>query len=129
MLAQGELPHLPPLGVPFAMVELRSADGEVLSIDYGAPVPDISRGYAVLLDDLQLTGLRDTSSKEEKGRQLLCPRCGAQANVAVVTSKSITCRSCNGLVNLSQGVGAELQHAVQGEPVSSLIALGSPGQS
>ena len=54
MLAQGELPHLPPLGVPFAMVELRSADGEVLSIDYGAPVPAILRGHAVLLDELQL---------------------------------------------------------------------------
>jgi hypothetical protein len=33
--AQGELPRLPALGAPFAMVELRSADGEVLSIDYG----------------------------------------------------------------------------------------------
>ena len=33
--AQGELPHLPALGAPFAMVELRSTDGEVLSIDYG----------------------------------------------------------------------------------------------
>ncbi|MFX7690450.1 DUF4178 domain-containing protein, partial [Acinetobacter baumannii] len=30
--AQGELPQLPPLGHPFDMVELRSADGEVLSI-------------------------------------------------------------------------------------------------
>ena len=68
MSAQVELPHLPPLGVPFARVELRSADGELLSIDYGAHVPAISRGRAVLLDDLQLTGLRDASSKKEKGR-------------------------------------------------------------
>ena len=30
--AQGELPKLPPLGQPFGMVELRSADGEVLGV-------------------------------------------------------------------------------------------------
>lgn len=37
--AQGELPHLPALGEPFAMVELRSAEGEVLSVDYGTRPP------------------------------------------------------------------------------------------
>ncbi|TAG34387.1 MAG: DUF4178 domain-containing protein [Polaromonas sp.] len=128
MSAQGELPHLPPLGVPFAFVELRSADGEVLSIDYGMPVPSISRGRAVLLDDLQLTGLRDASSKEETGRQLACPQCGAQVEAMLATSKSITCRSCNSLIDLSQGVGSDLQHAVQNDPVSLLIALGATGQ-
>jgi ribosomal protein S27E len=128
MSAQGELPHLPPIGLPFAFVELRSADGEVLSIDYGASMPTLSRGRSVLLDDLKLTGLRDASAKEETGRQLACPQCGAQVNVALATSKSITCRSCNSLIDLSQGVGADLQHAVQDEPVSLLIALGSTGQ-
>jgi ribosomal protein S27E len=126
--AQGELPHLPTLGVSFAMVELRSADGEVLSIDYGTSAPTVSRGRAVLLEDLQLTGLRDASAKEEKGRQLACPQCGAQVEVMLATSKSITCRSCNSIIDLSQGVGADLQHAVQDEPVSPLIALGSTGQ-
>ena len=128
MSAQGELPHLPPLGVPFAMVELRSADGEVLSIDYGTVTPTLSRGRSVLLDDLQLTGLRDASAKEEKGRQLACPQCGAPVEVMLATSKSITCRSCNSLIDLSQGVGGDLQHAVQDEPVSLLIALGTTGQ-
>ena len=128
MSAQGELPHLPPLGSPFAMVELRSSDGEVLSIDYGAAAPALSRGRSVLLDDLQLTGLRDASAKEEKGQQLACPNCGAQVEVKLASSKSITCRSCNSLIDLSQGVGGELQHAVQHEPVSLLIALGSTGQ-
>jgi ribosomal protein S27E len=128
MSAQGELPHLPPLGVPFAMVELRSADGEVLSIDYGTVAPTLSRGHSVLLDDLKLTGLRDASAKEEKGRQLACPQCGAQVDVMLATSKSITCRSCNSLIDLSQGVGSDLQHAVQDEPVSLLIALGTTGQ-
>ncbi len=128
MSAQGELPHLPPLGVPFAMVDLRSADGEVLSIDYGTVPPTLSRGRSVLLDDLKLTGLRDASSKEEKARQLACPQCGAQVEVKLAGSQSITCRSCNSLIDLSQGVGGELQHAAQNAPVRALIALGTTGQ-
>ena len=45
--AQGELPKLPALGQPFAMVELRSPDGEVLSVDYGSQPPQLSRGRSV----------------------------------------------------------------------------------
>lgn len=130
--AQGELPHLPALGAPFAMVELRSADGEVLSIDYGPALagaaPAMSRGRAVLLDDLKLSGLRDESAKEDKGRQFSCPNCGVQVEVSLATTKSISCKACNSLIDLSQGVGGELQHAMQDEPVSPLIALGSVGQ-
>lgn len=133
LAAQGELPHLPALDAPFAMVELRSADGEVLSIDYGAAlgggVPVLSRGRAVLLDDLKLTGLKDESVKDEKGnRHFNCPNCGAPVEVTLATSKSITCPSCNSLMDLSKGVGAELKHALQDEPVSPLIPLGSTGQ-
>jgi ribosomal protein S27E len=130
--AQGELPHLPALGLPFAMVELRSADGEVFSIDYGPALgggaPALSRGRSVLLGDLKLSGLREASVKEEKARQFSCPNCGAPVEVALATSKSVTCRSCNSLIDLSQGLGAQLSHAVQDEPVSPLIALGSIGQ-
>lgn len=67
--AQGELPKLPPLGEPFGMVELRSSDGEVLSIDYSRQPPQVERGLSVLLEDLQLQGLKDESAKDEKGRQ------------------------------------------------------------
>ena len=130
--AQGELPRLPALGQPFAMVELRSADGEVFSIDYGPVLAGgaaaLSRGRAVLLDDLKLTGLREDSVKDEKARQFSCPNCGAPVQVALAASKSVTCPSCNSLIDLSQGVGAQLRHALQDEPVSPLIALGSTGQ-
>lgn len=132
MSAQGELPWLPALGQPFAMVELRSADGEVISIDYGAVAgggaPELSRGKAVLLDDLKLTGLRDDSSKEGIGQQFACPNCGAQVAVALASSKSITCAACNSIIDLSQGIGADLKHAIQNEPVELLIPLGSTGQ-
>ncbi|QTN26704.1 DUF4178 domain-containing protein [Rhodoferax sp. AJA081-3] len=126
--AQGELPKLPPLGQAFQVVELRSATGEVISIDYTGTPPTVSQGTAVLLDDLALKGLKDESAKEEKGRQFNCPHCGAPVTVALATSKSITCGSCNSLIDLSQGIGGELKSAIQDEPVQPLIPLGSLGQ-
>jgi ribosomal protein S27E len=126
--AQGELPKLPPLGQPFDVVELRSASGEVISIDYTGTPPTVSQGTAVLLDDLALKGLKDESTKEEKGRQFNCPHCGAPVTVTLATSKSITCGSCNSVIDLSQGIGGELKSAIQDEPVQPLIPLGTLGQ-
>jgi endogenous inhibitor of DNA gyrase (YacG/DUF329 family) len=126
--AQGELPKLPPLGQTFAVVELRGPSGEVLSIDYGTEPPALARGRAVSLDELQLTGLREDNAKEERGRQFSCPHCGAQVEVELSTSKSITCRSCNSLIDLSEGLGGALRHAMQDEPVQPLIPLGTTGQ-
>ena len=132
MSAQGELPHLPQLGVQFAMVELRSANGEVLSIDYGTAVnggaPSVSRGRAVLLGDLKLTGLRDAAAKDEKGQAFACPHCGAQVAITLAGTKSITCASCNSIIDVSQGIGAALTLAQQDEPVVLLVPLGSTGQ-
>jgi hypothetical protein len=133
MSAQGELPHLPALGHSFAMVELRSqsADArvaaEVLSIDYGQTPAQISKGQAVLLEDLKLSGLRDASAKEEKGRAFNCPNCGASLKPLLATTQSMTCSACQSIIDLSQGVGGELKHASQDEPVQPLIALGSAG--
>ena len=130
--AQGELPRLPALGAPFAMVELRSADGDVLSIDYGTAAtsgaPVLSLGRSVLLEDLKLTGLKEESAKDESGKQFSCPNCGAPVEVTLAGSKSITCRSCNSIIDLTQGTGAALKHAIQDDPVSPLIALGTVGQ-
>ncbi|MEO5797757.1 MAG: DUF4178 domain-containing protein, partial [Rhodoferax sp.] len=126
--AQGELPRLPALGEPFAMVELRNATGEVLSVDYGTRPPSLSIGSAVLLDDLQLVGLHAESVKDEKGRQFDCPSCGAPITVQLASSKSITCGACHSLIDLTQGIGAELRHATQDEPVQPLIPLGLTGK-
>ena len=126
--AQGELPKLPPLGQPFGMVELRSADGEVVSIDYGHTPPGVERGKSVLLEDLQLTGLKEESAKDEKARQFNCPHCGAPVQVQLASTKSVTCGSCASIIDLSSGVGAELASAEQDEPVQPLIPLGSKGQ-
>ena len=139
--AQGELPHLPALGQPFAMVELRSQGspeqdagpagrqaGEVLSIDYSSQPPTLSMGQAVLLDELKLSGLRQESVKNEKGREFSCPSCGSPVAPLLASSKSISCGACNSLIDLSQGIGGELKHAVQDEPVQPLIAIGSTGK-
>ena len=126
--AQGELPKLPPLGATFPMVELRSSDGEILAIDYGSQPPAVSRGRTVALEELQMAGLRGEAAKEEAGRQFACPSCGAPVQVQLAASKSITCRSCNSVIDLSGGLGGELRHAIQGEPVQPLIPLGSTGQ-
>jgi len=126
--AQGELPKLPPLGQPFAAVELRSDDGEVLAIDYGGAAPQVTRGRQVNLEGLQLTGLRGEAAKEEKGRQFACPHCGAPVEVKLEGTRSITCPSCHSLIDVSQGIGGELRHAIQDEPVRPLIPLRSVGQ-
>ena len=151
--AQGELPRLPALGVMFAVVELRSQgpgalnragapsmigrklgrgasadeEGEVLSIDYASQPPSVSLGRPVLLDQLQLTGLRDDTAKQEQGRAFYCPNCGAQITVTLAASKSLTCAACHSIIDLSQGIGGELKHAIQDQPVAPLIALGSTG--
>jgi ribosomal protein S27E len=126
--AQGELPKLPPLDRPFAVVELRSQGGEVLAIDYGSEPPEVTRGSGVRLEALELTGLREDVVKEERARQFACPHCGAQVEVHLETSKSVTCPSCHSLIDLSAGIGGELRHAIQDEPVRPVIALGSVGQ-
>jgi ribosomal protein S27AE len=129
LAAQGELPRLPELGQPFAMVELRSQQADtVLSIDYSTQPPTVTLGQPVLLDDLKLTDLRDASVKDEKGRQFNCPNCGAPVMVALASSQSVGCGACGSLIDVSQGIGGELQHALQDEPVQPLIALGSVGQ-
>ncbi len=128
--AQGELPHLPPLGAPFAMVELRSQNGdsrghaEVLSVDYGSTPPTLSHGQAVRLEDFRLSGLREAAVKEETGRQFSCPQCGAALSAQLASTQSMTCGSCHSIIDLSQGLGGELRHATQDEPVQPLIALG-----
>jgi endogenous inhibitor of DNA gyrase (YacG/DUF329 family) len=129
--AQGELPRLPDLGRHFAMVELRSqgeSSERVLSIDFSSTPPGCTVGQAVLLEDLMLSGLKDASVKDEKGRQFNCPNCGSTLTVALSTSQSMACSSCNSLIDLSSGIGGELKHALQDELVRPLIALGTIGQ-
>ncbi|MBR7540087.1 DUF4178 domain-containing protein, partial [Mycobacterium tuberculosis] len=60
--AQGELAQLPEPGTPYRLVELRSEQGQVLSVDFSSQPPALSLGERVVLDDLRLQGLRDGAS-------------------------------------------------------------------
>ncbi|HOV18021.1 MAG TPA: DUF4178 domain-containing protein [Ottowia sp.] len=123
--AEGELPKLPPLGQAFNLIELRSENGEVWSIDYGHAPPQIERGRAVQLADLQLKGLKDESAREDAGgRSFACPNCGAPVSVLLDSSKSCTCPSCHSVIDLSQGVGGELKAVEQSVHSTPLIPLG-----
>ncbi|MDD0814000.1 DUF4178 domain-containing protein [Curvibacter sp. HBC28] len=125
--AQGELPKMPPLGFGFGMVELRSDQGQVLSLDYSRTPPALSQGQSVRLEDLQLSGLKSESVKEETARQFNCPQCGAAVEVTLASTKTLSCGTCHSLIDVSQGVGGELRHALQDEPVAPHIPLGSQG--
>jgi hypothetical protein len=81
-----------------------------------------------LLEDLQLKGLKDEQTKTESGQQFTCPNCAASLQVSLATTKSLTCSSCNSIIDVSQGVAGQLSHVLQTEPVAPLIALGSTGQ-
>ena len=131
--AQGELPHPPRLDGDFIVVDLRNVQDEVGTLDYSDPKqPQWSVGRPVLLADLAMSGLADASEKTLQGRGLECPGCGAALEVKLATTKAITCSQCNTVVDVSKGVGGELEHYKQnnvGEGgLEPLIPLGLPGE-
>ncbi|WP_295856911.1 DUF4178 domain-containing protein [uncultured Xylophilus sp.] len=126
--AEGELAHLREQGTAFDAAELRADDGAVLSLEYDTAPPEATLGRAVRLEDLHLTGLRAASEKTETARQFACPHCGAPVAVTLDTTKTITCPSCRSIIDIASGIGGELRHAVQDEPVRPLIPLGAIGQ-
>jgi ribosomal protein S27AE len=133
MAAQGELPRLPALGVPFFVVDLRSEQGDVISLDYAQQPPSAYKGRAVTLDELQCTGLREdmqsnaASSKELKAQNFNCPNCGASVSLALASTQNVTCSSCHSIIDVSQGLGGQLAHTQQEERAEPIIELGSSG--
>jgi Domain of unknown function (DUF4178) len=127
---QGELPKMVPLQQAFGIVELRNTDGLILSLDYSDPKnPSAYVGSAVKLEALQLKGLRESSQADIKGaRQFACPHCGANVSLKLEKTKSITCSSCNSLIDISQGIGQEVVSALQSEPIQPSLALGTSGK-
>jgi predicted RNA-binding Zn-ribbon protein involved in translation (DUF1610 family) len=115
--AQGELPAPPRLEGSFTVVDLRNEGGEVGTLDASDPEAlHWSRGRSVLLPDLRLQGLRDTpAEKTLKGRAFECPSCGAALELSLSTTKSIACRQCAAVIDVSQGVGGELRHFAQNQ--------------
>jgi Domain of unknown function (DUF4178) len=127
LAAQGEFCKPFALNAAFTHAELRSPDGTLLTIAYDADPPSVYLGKAVALDSLKLTGLKDSSSAAIKGRQFNCPNCASPVEPKLETSKAMTCAACHSIIDLSQGIGGELRHALQDEPIRPQIALGTVG--
>ena len=127
--AQGELPSNPNLERGFVVADLRSTRGEVGTLDYSdAAQPRWSVGRTVALSELAMTGLADSAEKALKARGVECPSCGAALEVKLATTQSIVCHQCHAVVDVSQGVGADLQHyRQQSSGEEPQIPLGSTG--
>lgn len=128
LAAGGELGHLPLPDQPFGLVELRSDDGRVCSIEFDSDPPTVWVGEAVELNKLGLSGSVTPSQRKDEARHFNCPNCAARLEVKLETTKSMSCPSCNTLIDLSAGIGGELRHAIQSEPVRPVIPLGSVGK-
>jgi hypothetical protein len=127
--AEGELPRPPQLeAAEHLIADLRNAQDEVATLDYGASPPQWSVGRAVRLADLGLSGLREDSGATLASRALTCPSCGATLEPRLDTTKSIVCGQCHAVVDISAGAGADLAHYAQAHGTEPQIPLGSSGQ-
>ncbi len=132
--AQGELPQRPKLDGSFVVADLRNPRGEVATLDYTEPAaPRWSIGRSVAISELAMSGLADASEKSLKGRSIACPNCGAALAVKLATTQSIVCHQCRSVVDVSAGVGGDLQHYRQsnegpgGAVAEPQLPLGSTG--
>ncbi|MFM2346312.1 MAG: hypothetical protein RL654_1065 [Pseudomonadota bacterium] len=130
--AEGELLRPPQLVGPdhvFVIADLRNAQDEVGTLDYAEPArPQWSVGRAVRLAELQLAGLRDPGSEKTlAGRSIECPSCGASLEIRLDSTQSVSCGQCRAVVDVSQGVGADLAHFAQNAVTEPQIPLGTVG--
>ncbi|KNZ31391.1 MAG: hypothetical protein AD742_17675 [Methylibium sp. NZG] len=127
--AQGELPDPPNLERGFVVADLRNTRDEVGTLDYSDPArPRWSVGRSVALSELALTGLADVAEKTLSARGVACPSCGTALALKLASTQSIVCHQCRAVVDVSQGVGADLRHYQQQSNFEEpQIALGSVG--
>ncbi|MDE2048755.1 MAG: DUF4178 domain-containing protein, partial [Betaproteobacteria bacterium] len=133
--AQGELPAsamtLMRERQPFVVCDLRSPQGEVATLDYGSVPPKLSIGRSAALDELKLQNLRTdvegAADKEYKPRAFNCPNCGSPVSATLDGSQSIVCGNCKSVIDLSQGIGADLKFFRQSKQLIPAVALGSTG--
>ncbi|MBV8036949.1 DUF4178 domain-containing protein [Roseateles sp.] len=129
--AEGELPRPPR---PGRVVELRNAQDEVGTLEFGADGPPVwSVGRGVQLADLALQGLRTTAEGESvaeakfKGRTIACPNCGAPLEPKLAQTKSMACAQCHAVVDLPAGEAKALGFTPQSPGLEPLIPLGRNG--
>ena len=131
--AQGELPYPPRLQGEFIVADLRNAQDEVATLDYSDPTkPHWSTGRSVALSTLAMSGLKEDADKSLAGRAFDCPNCGNALEVKLSSTQSLSCGSCKSVVDVSQGVGADLTHFTQNNSgaggLEPQIPLGATGR-
>ena len=79
-----------------------------------------------------MSGLREASEKALSGQGFACPSCGASLQLTLATTQSIACPQCKAVIDVSQGVGADLSHYAQSnaghDGAQPLIPLGTSGK-
>ncbi|MEJ6002900.1 DUF4178 domain-containing protein [Paucibacter soli] len=128
--AQGELPHPPALGRQFLVADLRNPHNEVGTLEYSSQAeaaPLWSVGRPVRLAELAMSGLREDGAKAMASKSYACPSCGADLAPKLQDTKSIVCAQCHAVVDISQGLGADLAHYAQQNGLEPQIPLGSTG--
>jgi len=144
----GELPFVVGSGYKADVIDLRSADGKIATLDYSdratepeqgdsrtsetpqtsATAPILYLGQAVQLPDLSLQGLTATTVKRVALEAFSCPQCGATVNPIFSDSKSLTCASCASLLDVSQGIGEQIKVHQQSPPPKLILPIGSQGK-
>ncbi|MDR3416913.1 MAG: DUF4178 domain-containing protein [Nevskia sp.] len=133
LAAQGELPRPPQPDRACWIVELRNVQDQVATLDYTDPQqPQLSVGQAARLAELALSGLRGDSggpepAKAVAGRSFDCPSCGAPVSAQLESTRCLTCGQCHSVIDLSQGIGAELQAWQQAQGPPPALPLGRTG--
>ncbi len=134
--AAGELPFAPALNQPFWLVDTRSADARIMTLDYstlgtsGADSATSARVYVgipITLGGLALSGLKEDNTKSLTGKSLSCPNCGVALEVKLDGSKSVTCPSCASLVDLTRAEDGKPVFTRQVTRYVSPIPLGTEG--
>ena len=128
--AEGELPTPPNLRDEYVVVDLRSASGEVATLDYAdAQRPAWSVGRSVELAALALTGLAEAREADVGARAAACPNCGTALQIQLASTKSVACHQCHAVVDVSGGVGGDLAHFAPAREAARepQIPLGSTG--
>jgi endogenous inhibitor of DNA gyrase (YacG/DUF329 family) len=127
--AEGELPGAPATTRGFVVADLRNPRGEVATLDWSDPgAPAWFVGREVGLDDLALSGLLHPAEKTLATRTLSCPSCGAAVTLQLDSTRTATCGACSAVIDVSHGIGGDLQHYAQATGAEPLIPLGSVGE-
>ncbi len=128
--AEGELPAPPRLQGDFIVCDLRNPAGEVATLHGSDPARlGWSVGRSVTLAELAMQGLKDIAEKTLGARAPDCPSCGAPLAITLASTRSVVCGQCAAVVEVSQGLGADLAHYQQNNAgvrgAEPLIPLGS----